>query len=188
MDGIICFGLFDLFAFSSVCLCLFLSFLLSLFFLFISQVFFTPLLTPFQTLLLTCFLSPRTSARTGLWLAMNLKSVSIQPQGFCTSVTPVLLGVLFCVSSFKLLRWSYWLTSSFRASPLTRRVIISVWKNFLLVRAWLWHSSPLWLGEDGCLIWCSIHPATGWAIPLRECVKCNRQWKTVRNLFKTTEF
>lgn len=84
MDGIICFGLFDLFAFSSVCL-------LGPFSVFLAESFlslhFTSLLHSsaysFQTPLLTCFLSPRTSACTGLWLAMNLKSVSIQPQGLC---------------------------------------------------------------------------------------------------------
>lgn len=131
MDGILVLAsLICLLLAPSVCLYLFLSFLLSLFFLFISQVFFTPLLAPFQTLLLTWLLSPRTSACTGLWLAMNLKSVSIQPQGLCASVTPVPFGVLLFLSSFKVPRWPYWLPSSFSAH-LTRRVIVSVWESFL---------------------------------------------------------
>ena len=85
MDGIICFGLFDLFAFSSVCLYLFLSvFLIDSF---LSLHFTCPLHLSLSSsavflslssrlLCLTQFLFSRTSACTGLWLAVDLISVS----------------------------------------------------------------------------------------------------------------
>lgn len=136
-DELICFGLFDLFALGSVCLPLSFSHCLPPSLSSFSPshesspaLYASPAFSFFlQTLMLTWFLFPRTSACTGPWLAMDLKSVSTQPQSL-----PALFVTLFCVSSFKLPRWSYWLTSSFSASSLNSTMIISVRKGVPWVR------------------------------------------------------